>query len=742
MRLKKILNIMFFITIIVSGLLVGTPIKNNIMIVNLLLNITAIIYIIKDNIIENKKIKLSKIDILVIIICLSNFIPLITNSYIRLIDTTEYILRYISVLNVYFLTKKITKEDKNLSILINIFIVISVIMIFFGIDIMTYNIGEEFYSFLGTPKVDIDNKIRMVSLYKYANTFAILLTATLIMSLEKYIETENKNKKSIYGISIFLHIFAIIMTYSRLTWIITAIMLVVYVILKKEKRKQALQIIFIALLNAMVYYFVFTNSITDGKLYLIPIILFVQTILELVIIKIISIIKFKKIVYATLIIIAIGIVCNTFMMSGDLKLFNNENAKKSIRKQNIKVETNSNYTLEVDLEAKTQVANSFSIVVKQLDEKENNIEEHEIFFGNFEGTQKLEFKTQQYTKNISIIFKGIEVDNNTELKIKNVRLNGKEIRVNYGIIPIEFINRLTKIEIDTSSVLDRIDYYKEALKISKDNLLFGQGGNVWKYKKSSNISGISEHSYILQLLLQNGIIAVVSYCILIFILVKHLYKYLKNGNMHLDIILALFAIIIHSIFDFDLSFLYILMLTYMLIAILDKKIINEQKIPINKIVTYIIICFLAVTLYFNFGEVATSYIDTDNITDTNKKMRMIDLKIILSPHDYRYYEDKANLISTLKNKGVFEEDSEEYKNATREIIKNIEFVTEIEKLQEPYQYNKIILNKIDLITEENKEETLKEIEEIVKEKIGYNEDINEGINSRLQKRLNKLNMEK
>ena len=742
MRLKKILNIMFFITIIVSGLLVGTPIKNNIMIVNLLLNITAIIYIIKDNIIENKKIKLSKIDILVIIICLSNFIPLITNSYIRLIDTTEYILRYISVLNVYFLTKKITKEDKNLSILINIFIVISVIMIFFGIDIMTYNIGEEFYSFLGTPKVDIDNKIRMVSLYKYANTFAILLTATLIMSLEKYIETENKNKKSIYGISIFLHIFAIIMTYSRLTWIITAIMLVVYVILKKEKRKQALQIIFIALLNAMVYYFVFTNSITDGKLYLIPIILFVQTILELVIIKIISIIKFKKIVYATLIIIAIGIVCNTFMMSGDLKLFNNENAKKSIRKQNIKVETNSNYTLEVDLEAKTQVANSFSIVVKQLDEKENNIEEHEIFFGNFEGTQKLEFKTQQYTKNISIIFKGIEVDNNTELKIKNVRLNGKEIRVNYGIIPIEFINRLTKIEIDTSSVLDRIDYYKEALKISKDNLLFGQGGNVWKYKKSSNISGISEHSYILQLLLQNGIIAVVSYCILIFILVKHLYKYLKNGNMHLDIILALFAIIIHSIFDFDLSFLYILMLTYMLIAILDKKIINEQIIPINKIVTYIIICFLAVTLYFNFGEVATSYIDTDNITDTNKKMRMIDLKIILSPHDYRYYEDKANLISTLKNKGVFEEDSEEYKNATREIIKNIEFVTEIEKLQEPYQYNKIILNKIDLITEENKEETLKEIEEIVKEKIGYNEDINEGINSRLQKRLNKLNMEK
>ena len=733
---------MFFITIIVSGLLVGTPIKNNIMIVNLLLNITAIIYIIKDNIIENKKIKLSKIDILVIIICLSNFIPLITNSYIRLIDTTEYILRYISVLNVYFLTKKMTKEDKNLSILINIFIVISVIMILFGIDIMTYNIGEEFYSFLGTPKVDIDNKIRMVSLYKYANTFAILLTATLIMSLEKYIETENKNKKSIYGISIFLHIFAIIMTYSRLTWIITFIILVTYIILKKEKRKQAIQILLTTIINAILFYFIFTNSITNGTLYIIPIFLLLQMVLELIIIKSIPHINFKKILYVILIILSIGIIGNTILMSNDLELFNNENAKKSIRKQNIKVETNSNYILEVDLEAKAQVANSFSIVVKQLDEKENNIEEHEIFFGNFEGTQKLEFKTQQDTKNISIIFKGIEVANNTELKIKNVRLNGKEIRINYGIIPIEFINRLTKIEIDTSSVLDRIDYYKEAFRISKDNLLFGQGGNVWKYKKSSNISGISEHSYILQLLLQNGIIAVVSYCILIFILAKHLYKYLKNENIHLDIILALFAIIIHSIFDFDLSFLYILMLTYMLIAILDKKIINEQKMPINKIVTYIIICFLAVTLYFNFGEVATSYIDTDNITDTNKKMRMIDLKIILSPHDYRYYEDKANLISTLKNKGVFEEDSQEYKNATREIIKNIEFVTEIEKLQEPYQYNKIILNKIDLITEENKEEILKEIEEIVKEKIGYNEDINKGINSRLEKRLNKINMEK
>ncbi len=123
---QNFLDIILIITIIISNLLVGTPIKYNIYVLNLLITIITLATIV------NRKIKINKIDICVIVICLSTFIPLITNQYIRLGDTVEYILRYISVLNIYFITKKyIQKKEKGIIYISNTIIAMSIILMLF-----------------------------------------------------------------------------------------------------------------------------------------------------------------------------------------------------------------------------------------------------------------------------------------------------------------------------------------------------------------------------------------------------------------------------------------------------------------------------------------------------------------------------------------------------------------------------------------------------------------------------------
>ena len=138
---------------------------------------------------------------------------------------------------------------------------------------------------------------------------------------------------------------------------------------------------------------------------------------------------------------------------------------------------------------------------------------------------------------------------------------------------------------------------------------------------------------------------------------------------------------------------------------------NKDEIYISHRYSYIYVVIIIIAIYFSLGEITTQYIDTDKISDYEKKLDYIDLKIILVPYDYRYREDKVNCLSTMKNKGIYEEESEAYIQATKEILEEETYILEIEKHINDNDVNKIILNYIDLINENNENEILKKIEE-------------------------------
>ena len=175
----------------------------------------------------------------------------------------------------------------------------------------------------------------------------------------------------------------------------------------------------------------------------------------------------------------------------------------------------------------------------------------------------------------------------------------------------------------------------------------------------------------------------------------------------------------------------------MYIAIVSETTSESAKtINLNKYIKIVYILLLTVILYFNIGEFITYNIDTEMIKNHEERLKMIDLKIVLSPYNYQYYEDKVNCLSTLKNKSKYTEDSKEYKDMCKKIIDSTSFITYIEKYKDEYMYNKIILNKIELINEENQNNTLNEIKEIWEKEIGAdNEDICNDIKKKLTEKL-------
>lgn len=716
--------ILFIITIFLSNLFIGTPIRYNIMYINLLLNIMAIGYMIIKCMKKKERIPINKFDLCVGIIAFSTFIPLIFNTYLRLADTIEYILRYISVLNIYIISRILTKErDTFIKTVTNIIIGASVLLIIFGIDCMTGNVFQEFYEILGTAVVYNESKNRMSSLFKYPNVFAIFLVVTILLSIMQYIHTENKKKRNIYPVVIFMQIFALVMTYSRLSWIIFFISVGMYWLLIKDRkvRKQILKIVSVSGINAFVYLLIFNKLQMNGNYFLIYAILIIQGIFQYVVMEKFQsinlgisgkhIIKICIIILIVITVIGIGYI---YLTPDTLVLFNNINSKKTYRKQNMKVEPNTEYVIEFDIEAETNSNESFKIECKELDKNEKELKIHEIQFDDFKGKKEIEFCSNENTETMTIVFNKNEDMIDGKLKVHSVTINGQEERINYKIIPIELVNRICKIKFDTASVEGRLNYYKESIDIIKNHIGTGIGGYGWKNSDINKIDGgITEHSYPLQLFLQFGVISFSAYGLLIVFLIKQAIKVIKNKDADMNIIgiiVVFFALILHSTFDFDMYFLNMLLILYMYIGIFVSK-TNKDEIYISHRYSYIYVVIIIIAIYFSLGEITTQYIDTDKISDYEKKLDYIDLKIILVPYDYRYREDKVNCLSTMKNKGIYEEESEAYIQATKEILEEETYILEIEKHINDNDVNKIILNYIDLINENNENEILKKIEE-------------------------------
>jgi tetratricopeptide (TPR) repeat protein len=166
-------------------------------------------------------------------------------------------------------------------------------------------------------------------------------------------------------------------------------------------------------------------------------------------------------------------------------------------------------------------------------------------------------------------------------------------------LPEAFKSRLENINLQQHSVLERETFYRDSIKIIKDNPLLGAGGGAWLslYEKYQNNPYTSNqaHNFILQYIMDVGIFGFIFLCLFLGTIIYHFIRsYLKKEenerNKYLVFYVIFISIFIHSFIDFDLS--YIILGGIVFISLGGMLAINElppykfQQIWINKKYSY------------------------------------------------------------------------------------------------------------------------------------------------------------
>lgn len=134
------------------------------------------------------------------------------------------------------------------------------------------------------------------------------------------------------------------------------------------------------------------------------------------------------------------------------------------------------------------------------------------------------------------------------------------------ILPDSIQQRITNINFDQHSVLERATFYRDSMKIVSDYPVFGAGGGAWSvlYEQYQNnpYTSTQAHSFYIQQWIETGLVGLIILLVLIVsVYWLFLRKWFKNeddrSSQHIVFFIISFSILIHSIIDFNMSYVYI-----------------------------------------------------------------------------------------------------------------------------------------------------------------------------------------
>jgi O-antigen ligase/tetratricopeptide (TPR) repeat protein len=188
------------------------------------------------------------------------------------------------------------------------------------------------------------------------------------------------------------------------------------------------------------------------------------------------------------------------------------------------------------------------------------------------------------------------------------------------ILPQSIADRIANINFRQHSVLERITFYRDALKLSADYPLIGAGGGGWSalYEQYQNNPYISRqaHSYFFQTLVEIGWIGLILLIALIggvfLYYLHHYWRERMEQPRHFVFFILAFSILVHSLIDFDMSFVYIGALVFfsmgVLAAVYRDTIRLDRLSVLNKVRwRYLYPLFLAIMAATFFIQVFQEY---------------------------------------------------------------------------------------------------------------------------------------
>lgn len=390
----------------------------------------------------------------------------------------------------------------------------------------------------------------MISTFGYANTFAVYLGITISLAISRFLKVESKRKKILYTIYIFISAITLLLTQSKAVLAIIAVIILIFII----------------------------KGIKDKKIN-------------------------KKWIIAGVITALIFVIYVCIAKEIGKPLVITQEEKNCVIRG---VEKNTKYKYEFEIEAKTEKEyDTFQIKVVEVTRYFSEITLAQTSFSNFSGIKTMNFETTNDADHIEIRIKN-SLDQ--ELTINKLLINGKQYILEYKIILEPIVRVFTTFNFKNSSVWQRGDYWNDSIKIIKSRWLTGTGGNTWRvsYGQVQDYLYYAKecHSYILEIWMSFGIVGITSY---IFIIAMSIQNGIKKKNEILEILVGISILILHSLMDFDMSFLIMEMIFFMFIAIInqDDKIQKEDQKTIKIAEILIMLMMLIISIGNILGLIAS-----------------------------------------------------------------------------------------------------------------------------------------
>lgn len=680
---KNITTIIIFLIVILTTILIGNPIVKNDNLINIVIGIVGIVIIIKNKK-EKQKMLTNKTIKAMLMLLITSALPLILNKYLTLNGTVSYIFRYMSIFVMYVIIGQELKENQdNLSKIKDMIIISGVILVIFGIDLLTTNITYNFVKNIIGTTTDQASLTRMYSLFLYSNTFAISTIVPYIMSIDQALKQKDK---AYVGISTVL-LSGIILSQSRSTLLILGIVMITYVIMiPKQERSNLIKLLLVGTILSIIYATAFTYLKRTGYTNVIWLITLIVPIISICIYnkiklneKIDKIFKIKYLIIVPIVIV--GSVLVLSMFKSELILFNNENSQIKIIKNIYDVKENNKYKIELEIEAKSDtIEDNYTIEFIQRNNYSDSLDEEKIEVNNYDGIKEIYIDTVEGIKWIEFSISAKKTGNGKELRVKSLKINGKQFTLNYKFLPTDIITQFKYLNLSQRSVQERKIFIIDGFKILKKSGLFGIGGDGYKYAVrdvQSYYYGVSQiHCYILQIAIEFGIIGLVVLCYLMLLTFKNIIEIIKNRRREkYSIVLAFIALFLHSFVDFDMTFFYTMIIFYMLIAIINFNTNEETKGKIYKIIEGIVMILLAISTIFNINEIyvkATKEGTLKNVRTYEQKTNVERKYIRLVPYSDEYKMERIEYIKLykeVKERELSKEQKEDMNNELVQLLK-------------------------------------------------------------------------
>lgn len=695
MKKEKILDFINYlilcISLILGAMYIGTPLKNNTEIINIIVVLTTIYFILC---------KIVKYEVTIIpknksyiVLLLSSIIPIICSTYASVEGAVEYVLRYTTAICIYLLANNL-KNKKYKENLINLLIISGIIIYFIALDIANLKITA---SFLKAINSQIGDGTQVFcGTFGYANSFAVYLGVLIILCIGKYLNSNHKYIKVLYASIIYIFLTGIILSQSIAGLGILGIITMLYIILIKDKLKRIkiIEVMVISLIVSMFTIKIYKTAITDYNYIIGYIISFVFIIPQYIIMHMLKYIEpflykvTKKQIIISSIIISVCIITYILIALNITEPIVFRKQQKQLEKDIRNIEKCKTYKIDITMKSTVtrDTLQPYRVIVKERDKYNDTLNSIGKNFAEFDGTYTVELTTSEETEYITIAFLSLNNVTAKEMIINEIKINDVAIPLKYKYIPDNIAQLLTDFNLDKKSITDRITYITDGLKLASQNILFGIGGDGWKYRQVEiqgyNYFANEVHSYIVEVLLEFGIFGLIG---LIGILVELLYDAIKNiknfnddNQFMLNIFLVILLIFSHSIIDFNMSFMYIMIIVFMLLGFITSNKTQKEKIKIDKILDALFIVFLIIISTININRLLAKTIKVEN--DLSK----YDRRIELAPYIYEYKKDK---IEFLYESG----DEKQLINLYKSILKD-----------EPYKDNIYILSDmLNFISEDN-----------------------------------------